>query len=250
MRRKKEKRNFWCNNEIGCMLNLVRQMHNRQGTTTTTQYTFVEIANQMRSFGFPNKSPTQIRRKWFQMKSAYLCYKRGNKDRILLIPEKFRQVIASFVDAEYHAMPQQATELLDIKPIIRSPIKPIRLPLEQPKPIPQIPIIVQQKQIDQKPLKIIDHPVMTEKKKIKKKPDDSACEDQAVTDLKFTKLTNRLRNVQKSLQKEFSSRQKALMEYEHTLQRERDKNLMEFFAKSTEQILAASFSILGECAAK
>ncbi|XP_055858979.1 uncharacterized protein LOC129921261 [Episyrphus balteatus] len=240
MRRKKEKRNFWCNNEIGCMLNLVRQMHSRQGTTTTTQYTFVEIANQMRSFGFPNKSPTQIRRKWFQMKSAYLCYKRGNKDRILLIPEKFRQVIASFVDAEYHAMPSQAkSEMLDIKPIIRSPVKLMNIPLEAPKAIPIV-----HKQIDQKP-KVFEQPLI-EKKKIKKKiVDDSVSEEQNGTDLKFTKLTNRLRSVQKSLQKEFSSRQKALMEYEHTLQRERDKTLMEYFTKSTEQILSASFSILG-----
>lgn len=248
MRRKKEKRNFWCNNEIGCMLNLVRQMHSRQGTTTTTQYTFVEIANQMRSFGFPNKSPTQIRRKWFQMKSAYLCYKRGNKDRILLIPEKFRQVIASFVDAEYHAMPAQTPEMLDIKPIIRNPIKPIHVPLETPKLLTPIPMVVH-KQIDQKP-KIMEQPMVNEKKKDKKKFEDSAGEDQAVTDLKLTKLTNRLRNVQKSLQREFSSRQKALMEYEHTLQRERDKTLMEFFAKSTEQILEASFSMFGECATK
>ncbi|XP_055917037.1 uncharacterized protein LOC129949542 [Eupeodes corollae] len=244
MRRKKEKRNFWCNNEIGCMLNLVRQMHSRQGTTTTTQYTFVEIANQMRSFGFPNKSPTQIRRKWFQMKSAYLCYKRGNKDRILLIPEKFRQVIASFVDAEYQAMPGQVmSEMMDVKPIIRSPVKPIHIPLEAPKRL-QIP----HRQIDQKPK--IQEQIIIEKKKLKKKLEESANEEQGCSDLKFTKLTNRLRSVQKSLQKEFSSRQKALMEYEHTLQRERDKTLMEYFTKSTEQILSTSFSILGQIAMK
>lgn len=226
------------------MLNLVRQMHSRQGTTTTTQYTFVEIANQMRSFGFPNKSPTQIRRKWFQMKSAYLCYKRGNKDRILLIPEKFRQVIASFVDAEYHSMPGHASEMLDIKPVIRTPIKPMHIALEVPKPPPIV-----HKQIDQKPRMILEQPLI-DKKKIKRKLDESVGEDQVSTDFKFTKLTNRLKNVQKSLQKEFSSRQKALMEYEHTLQRERDKTLMEFFAKSTEQILSASFSIFGQYSMK
>jgi len=33
------------------------------------------------------------------MKSAYLCYKKGNVDRLFLIPEKFRNAIAEFVES-------------------------------------------------------------------------------------------------------------------------------------------------------
>lgn len=75
------------------MLNLIKEVNNSQGalSTSTTQYTFIQIASQMKKRGFPNKSPTQIRRKWFQMKSAYLCYKKGNLDRLFLIPEKIPQ---------------------------------------------------------------------------------------------------------------------------------------------------------------
>ncbi|KAH8389126.1 hypothetical protein KR200_003181 [Drosophila serrata] len=101
MKSEKLKRNFWVSAEIECMLNLIKEVNNCQGalSTSTTQYTFIQIANQMKKHGFPNKSPTQIRRKWFQMKSAYLCYKKGNVDRLFLIPEKFRNVIAQFVES-------------------------------------------------------------------------------------------------------------------------------------------------------
>ncbi|KAH8410545.1 hypothetical protein KR009_000185 [Drosophila setifemur] len=101
MKSEKLKRNFWTSAEIECMLNLIKEVNNCQGalSTSTTQYTFIQIANQMKKRGFPNKSPTQIRRKWFQMKSAYLCYKKGNLDRLFLIPEKFRNVIAQFVES-------------------------------------------------------------------------------------------------------------------------------------------------------
>ncbi|XP_041674946.1 uncharacterized protein LOC108111188 [Drosophila eugracilis] len=101
MKSEKLKRNFWVSAEIECMLDLIKEVNKCQGalSTSTTQYTFVQIANQMKKRGFPNKSPTQIRRKWFQMKSAYLCYKKGNVDRLFLIPEKFRNVIAQFVES-------------------------------------------------------------------------------------------------------------------------------------------------------
>ncbi|KAH8287957.1 hypothetical protein KR018_009758 [Drosophila ironensis] len=101
MKSEKLKRNFWIPAEIECMLNLIKEVNNSQGalSTSTTQYTFIQIANQMKKRGFPNKSPTQIRRKWFQMKSAYLCYKKGNLDRLFLIPERFRNVIAQFVES-------------------------------------------------------------------------------------------------------------------------------------------------------
>ncbi|EDV32274.2 uncharacterized protein Dana_GF19657, partial [Drosophila ananassae] len=101
MKSEKLKRNFWISAEIECMLNLIKEVNNSQGalSTSTTQYTFIQIASQMKKRGFPNKSPTQIRRKWFQMKSAYLCYKKGNLDRLFLIPEKFRNVIAQFVES-------------------------------------------------------------------------------------------------------------------------------------------------------
>ncbi|KRJ98003.1 uncharacterized protein LOC6527976 isoform X2 [Drosophila yakuba] len=101
MKSEKLKRNFWVSAEIECMLDLIKEVNNCQGalSTSTTQYTFIQIANQMKKRGFPNKSPTQIRRKWFQMKSAYLCYKKGNVDRLFLIPEKFRNDIARFVES-------------------------------------------------------------------------------------------------------------------------------------------------------
>lgn len=100
MKSGKLKRNFWLTAEIECMLNLLKESKSTQGAspTTTTHHTFTQIANKMKKRGFPNKSPTQIRRKWFQMKSAYLCYKKGNVDRLFLIPEKFRNVIAQFVE--------------------------------------------------------------------------------------------------------------------------------------------------------
>lgn len=101
MKAGKLKRNFWLTAEIECMLNLLNEVKIAQGassSTTTTHHTFTQIANKMKKRGFPNKSPTQIRRKWFQMKSAYLCYKKGNVDRLFLIPEKFRNVIAQFVE--------------------------------------------------------------------------------------------------------------------------------------------------------
>lgn len=95
--KEKLKRNFWQDSEIECMLNLIKEVQKHQGTTATTHNTFVQIANKMKKQGFSSKSPTQIRRKWFQMKSAYLCYKRGNNIRLLLIPEKFRSVIGQFI---------------------------------------------------------------------------------------------------------------------------------------------------------
>lgn len=127
MRVKKEKRNFWLSSEVDCMLNLIKELQSVQGTTSTTHYTFVQIANKMKMFGFPNKSPTQIRRKWFQMKSAYLCYRRGNKDRLLLIPEKFRKDIAQFVEAEYRgAKPNSSIDTeQSVSPPNYRPIKPL-----------------------------------------------------------------------------------------------------------------------------
>ncbi|ALC39212.1 CG5727 [Drosophila busckii] len=99
MKSGKLKRNFWLTAEIECMLNLIKEVKCTQGSTqTTTHHTFTQIASKMKKHGFPNKSPTQVRRKWFQMKSAYLCYKKGNIDRLFLIPEKFRTVIAQFVE--------------------------------------------------------------------------------------------------------------------------------------------------------
>lgn len=50
--------------------------------------------------GFRTKNAQQIRRKWFQMKSAYHCHKKGNNDRLLLIPEEFRNDIRDFVESE------------------------------------------------------------------------------------------------------------------------------------------------------
>ncbi|XP_037959969.1 uncharacterized protein LOC119689250 [Teleopsis dalmanni] len=101
LKKGKLKRNFWLASEVECMLKLIKDMQSSQGTTATTHFTFVQIANKMRKYGFVNKSPTQIRRKWFQMKSAYLCFKRGNTERLFLIPERFRSIIAQFVEAEY-----------------------------------------------------------------------------------------------------------------------------------------------------
>ncbi|XP_064539027.1 uncharacterized protein LOC135428844 [Drosophila montana] len=100
MKSEKLKRNFWLTAEIECMLNLLNEVRLTQGSAhaTTTHNTFTQIASKMKRHGFPNKSPTQVRRKWFQMKSAYLCYKKGNVDRLFLIPEKFRSVIAQFVE--------------------------------------------------------------------------------------------------------------------------------------------------------
>ncbi|XP_030556599.1 uncharacterized protein LOC115759723 isoform X1 [Drosophila novamexicana] len=100
MKSGKLKRNFWLTAEIECMLNLINEVRLSQGSahTATTHNTFTQIASKMKRHGFPNKSPTQVRRKWFQMKSAYLCYKKGNVDRLFLIPEKFRSVIAQFVE--------------------------------------------------------------------------------------------------------------------------------------------------------
>lgn len=100
MKSGKLKRNFWLTAEIECMLNLIKEVRVTQEPThsTTTHSTFTQIASKMKRHGFPNKSPTQVRRKWFQMKSAYLCYKKGNVDRLFLIPEKFRSVIAQFVE--------------------------------------------------------------------------------------------------------------------------------------------------------
>ncbi|XP_023037234.2 uncharacterized protein LOC6653253 [Drosophila willistoni] len=101
MKSEKLKRNFWLSAEIECMLHLIKESRGVEGTssTNTTQSTFTQIAHKMKRRGFPNKSPTQIRRKWFQMKSAYLCYKKGNVDRLFLIPEKFRSAIAQFVES-------------------------------------------------------------------------------------------------------------------------------------------------------
>lgn len=50
--------------------------------------------------GYRTKNAIQIRRKWFQMKSAYHCSKKGNNDRIMLIPEEFREDIRDFVESE------------------------------------------------------------------------------------------------------------------------------------------------------
>ncbi|KAL9928167.1 uncharacterized protein ACN427_004516 [Glossina fuscipes fuscipes] len=115
----KFKRNFWLSSEIDCMLKIFKEIHSVQGSTTTTHYTFVQIANKMRKRGFVNKSPAQIRRKWFQMKSAYLCYKRGNVGRLLLIPERFRPIIATFIDNEYKnslwLQQSESSENLDIE---------------------------------------------------------------------------------------------------------------------------------------
>ncbi|XP_034472937.1 uncharacterized protein LOC117780488 [Drosophila innubila] len=114
MKSTKLKRNFWLTAEIECMLNLIKEVKTEQGATptTTTHHTFTQIASKMKKHGFPNKSPTQVRRKWFQMKSAYLCYKKGNVDRLFLIPEKFRNVIAQFVESgsKFAHTPPPSTE--------------------------------------------------------------------------------------------------------------------------------------------
>ncbi|XP_030384519.1 uncharacterized protein LOC115631821 isoform X2 [Scaptodrosophila lebanonensis] len=115
----KLKRNFWLSAEIECMLSLIKELRAEQTrSTTTTHYTFTQIANKMKKRGFPNKSPTQIRRKWFQMKSAYLCYKKGNVERLFLIPEKFRSDIAQFVeDGNKIGRPRQQPQQSDYKKV-------------------------------------------------------------------------------------------------------------------------------------
>ncbi|EDV98860.1 uncharacterized protein LOC6567009 [Drosophila grimshawi] len=132
MKSAKLKRNFWLTAEIECMLNLIKEVKMAQGSAhaTTTHHTFTTIASKMKKHGFPNKSPTQVRRKWFQMKSAYLCYKKGNVDRLFLIPEKFRSVIAQFVES--------GNKIRRV-PLSSSPASPITTTTNaQSKPKPEI----------------------------------------------------------------------------------------------------------------
>lgn len=75
-------------------------LQTKTGTTATTHHIFVQIQNEMKRRGFATKNAIQIRRKWFQMKSAYHCSKKGNNDRLLLIPEEFREDIRDFVESE------------------------------------------------------------------------------------------------------------------------------------------------------
>lgn len=84
------------------MKNLVchTDLQTKTGTTATTHHIFVQIQNEMARRGYRTKNAIQIRRKWFQMKSAYHCSKKGNNDRLLLIPEEFREDIRDFVESE------------------------------------------------------------------------------------------------------------------------------------------------------
>ncbi|XP_060658590.1 uncharacterized protein LOC132793019 [Drosophila nasuta] len=129
MKSTKLKRNFWLTAEIECMLNLIKEVKLEQGSapSTTTHHTFTQIASKMKKHGFPNKSPTQVRRKWFQMKSAYLCYKKGNVDRLFLIPEKFRNVIAQFVEngSKMVSSPQQQPAERKVKPKVAVPVSAV-----------------------------------------------------------------------------------------------------------------------------
>ncbi|KAH8378462.1 hypothetical protein KR093_011527 [Drosophila rubida] len=129
MKSTKLKRNFWLTAEIECMLNLIKEVKQEQGSApcTTTHHTFTQIASKMKKHGFPNKSPTQVRRKWFQMKSAYLCYKKGNVDRLFLIPERFRNVIAQFVEngSKMVSGPQPQPSERKVKPKVEVPVSAV-----------------------------------------------------------------------------------------------------------------------------
>ncbi|KAL5279771.1 hypothetical protein ACFFRR_004023 [Megaselia abdita] len=100
MKNEKKPRNFWSTAEIRCMLDLIKDLQTKTGTTATTHHIFVQIQNEMARRGYRTKNAIQIRRKWFQMKSAYHCSKKGNNDRIMLIPEEFREDIRDFVESE------------------------------------------------------------------------------------------------------------------------------------------------------
>lgn len=75
-------------------------LQTKTGTTATTHHIFVQIQNEMSRQNFKTKNAIQIRRKWFQMKSAYHCHKKGRPDRLFLIPEEFRNDIKDFVESE------------------------------------------------------------------------------------------------------------------------------------------------------
>ncbi|XP_018801983.1 PREDICTED: uncharacterized protein LOC108976972 [Bactrocera latifrons] len=201
--KEKMRRNFWISSEIECMLNLLREVYRIQGTTATTNYTFIQIANKMKKKGFPNKSATQIRRKWFQMKSAYLCYKRGNVERLLLIPEKFRPIIAQFVDKE-------------IKPNYRE-LSPSPEPEPAPQPTPSPPPA--------------PAPVQTPITTYNRLRDTSNARSGAKSvnnDLIYDDFFSEIKQTHKIINSTFSNMQKILMDFEHECQAERDAKLITF----------------------
>ncbi|XP_011213985.1 uncharacterized protein LOC105233569 [Bactrocera dorsalis] len=201
--KEKMRRNFWISSEIECMLNLLREVYRIQGTTATTNYTFIQIANKMRKKGFPNKSATQIRRKWFQMKSAYLCYKRGNVERLLLIPEKFRPIIAQFVDKE-------------IKPNYRE-LSPSPEPAPAPQPTPSPPPAPEP----------VQTPIMT----YSRMRDTSNARSGAKSvnsELIYDDFFSEIKQTHKIINSTFSNMQKILMDFEHECQAQRDAKLIAF----------------------
>lgn len=201
--KEKMRRNFWISSEIECMLNLLREVYKIQGTTATTNYTFIQIANKMRKKGFPNKSATQIRRKWFQMKSAYLCYKRGNVERLLLIPEKFRPIIAQFVDK-------------DIKPNYRE-LSPTPEPAPPPQRTPSPPPLPT---TTQKPIITYSRLRDTSNSRNGAKSVDS--------ELRYDDFFSEIKQTHKIINSTFSNMQKILMDFEHECQAERDAKLITF----------------------
>ncbi|XP_011186591.1 uncharacterized protein LOC105214715 [Zeugodacus cucurbitae] len=209
--KEKTRRNFWVSSEIECMLNLLREVYRIQGTTATTNYTFIQIANKMKKKGFPNKSATQIRRKWFQMKSAYLCYKRGNVERLLLIPEKFRPIIAQFVEKE-------------IKPNIQElpPSSPETTLPPQPSPSPPLVLAppvktstINSYNISNKRLRYTHSTACSSAKSAK----NESIYDDFLTEIKQT------HNIINST---FAKMQKILTDFEHECQAERDDKLITF----------------------
>ncbi|XP_053959428.1 uncharacterized protein LOC128863996 [Anastrepha ludens] len=219
MKVEKLRRNFWISAEIECMLNLLREVYNVQGTTATTNYTFILIANKMRKRGFPNKSAAQIRRKWFQMKSAYLCYKRGNTERLLLIPEKFRPTIAEFVDKEvkthtYSELPASPTSPpAPPPPVVSAPAPP---PAPAPVPVQTPPATI----TSNANYKMRDTSNVA-------KPSQGFGKN-LYRDSRFDDFLSRVKQTHKIINNDFSNMQKILMDFEHECQSERDAKLIQF----------------------
>ncbi|XP_036321375.1 uncharacterized protein LOC118735626 isoform X1 [Rhagoletis pomonella] len=214
--RLKLRRNFWTSGEIECMLDLLREVHKMQRNTATTNYTFVQIATKMKRRGFPNKSAQQIRRKWFQMKSAYLCYKRGNVERLLLIPEKFRSTIAQFVDREV-----QPTNYQEVSP---SPSPPPAPSSSLPLPPPIAPEVVQAP----------TPPLINSNTKAKVQDTFNAPKPpvafgkRVYRDNRFDEFLVRVKQTHKIINNDFLNMQKILMDFEHACQKERDAKIVSF----------------------
>ncbi|XP_067620848.1 uncharacterized protein [Eurosta solidaginis] len=222
MKSEKLKRNFWNNAEIECMLSLLRDVYRIQGTTQTTNYTFIQIASKMKRKGFPNKAAAQIRRKWFQMKSAYLCYKRGNTERLLLIPERFRPIIAEFVDREPKI--QQFTELPPSPEPVVSPSHTSQLPPQQQQLPPLAPRSVQA------PARSINNSANNLKStSTASKP--SMCNDEsqmAYVGTNYEDFLSHVKQTHRIISKDFMNMQKMVMDFEHSCQKERDAKLVSF----------------------